>query len=535
MKKKLKRTLAMIMSLSMLATTTAFTASAEEVSSDNVETISTDSKEATTADSEEVNISADKCLGYQVTSDEYKEFLKKQSGYIDWIEYSFSFFDTLEIDDGYSLDDVMDETGWFCKSNHFKATGTWGDNVEWVYDHGKLTISGTGDIMSVNVTTDYMHCCGPNHEKYPWSTFATNISEIDISDGITYVPFRCFEVTWRNLKSIKFGADVKYIQNEAIDFSYGPKTVDQVDLYFPEGAILEGSIFKYYEGNLVIHGYANSAIDYYLQEHDSEIPNYKFERVGRAKTDYYDYRYNKNTVSSDYLPYDFDLDGTLDINNKTLKVTSNKVDDRSKSALSSDVLTPSIVNGELSYDDDYCKYVEKLYISDNVEEIVRLKEFYKLKEIYVPNNNTKLPWKCYLPNDRSELTIIANKGSKAEKYAKEYGIKFVDLKEYNSGEATLNNVDLNSTEPTAESTQQAESSSEVSEETAVEGLKLGDVNLDGDVTIADAVVLNKYLVGSATLSESAQKNADCDKDGNITSSDTLTILKYVIGSIDEIN
>ena len=74
----------------------------------------------------------------------------------------------------------------------------------------------------------------------------------------------------------------------------------------------------------------------------------------------------------------------------------------------------------------------------------------------------------------------------------------------------------------------------MSEETAVEGLKLGDANLDGDVTIADAVVLNKYLVGSATLSESAQKNADCDKDGNITSSDTLTILKYVIGSIDEI-
>ncbi len=103
-----------------------------------------------------------------------------------------------------------------------------------------------------------------------------------------------------------------------------------------------------------------------------------------------------------------------------------------------------------------------------------------------------------------------------------------------SEEATLDNVDLDSTESTTESTQPSESSNEMSEETAVEGLKLGDVNLDGDVTIADAVVLNKYLVGSATLSESAQKNADCDKDGNITSSDTLTILKYVIGSIDEI-
>ena len=107
------------------------------------------------------------------------------------------------------------------------------------------------------------------------------------------------------------------------------------------------------------------------------------------------------------------------------------------------------------------------------------------------------------------------------------------MKEYSKNKI-LNNVDLNSTEPTTESTQQAEIPSETSEETNIEGLKLGDANLDENVTIADAVVLNKYLVGSATLSESAQKNADCDKDGNITSSDTLTILKYVIGSIDEI-
>ena len=97
MKKTLKRTLAMIMSLSMLASMTAFTASAEEVSSDNVETSSTDSEEATIADLEEVNISADKCLGYQITSDEYKESLKKYPKRIDYIEDTFSYFDTLEM------------------------------------------------------------------------------------------------------------------------------------------------------------------------------------------------------------------------------------------------------------------------------------------------------------------------------------------------------------------------------------------------------------------------------------------------------
>ncbi len=47
-------------------------------------------------------------------------------------------------------------------------------------------------------------------------------------------------------------------------------------------------------------------------------------------------------------------------------------------------------------------------------------------------------------------------------------------------------------------------------------------------------MLNKYLVGSASLSEASQKNADCDKDGKLTSSDTLVIFDYVVGSIDEI-
>ena len=102
-----------------------------------------------------------------------------------------------------------------------------------------------------------------------------------------------------------------------------------------------------------------------------------------------------------------------------------------------------------------------------------------------------------------------------------------------SEDATLNNVDINSTEPTQPS-ESSEPSSETAEETRDESLKLGDINLDGDVTIADAILLNKYLVGSVTLSEASQKNADCDKDGKLTSSDTLVILDYVVGSIDEI-
>lgn len=61
----------------------------------------------------------------------------------------------------------------------------------------------------------------------------------------------------------------------------------------------------------------------------------------------------------------------------------------------------------------------------------------------------------------------------------------------------------------------------------------GDVNIDGNIEIADAVLLNKYLVDSATLSKVGKLNADCNKDGKISPEDTLTILKYLVGTITE--
>ena len=62
--------------------------------------------------------------------------------------------------------------------------------------------------------------------------------------------------------------------------------------------------------------------------------------------------------------------------------------------------------------------------------------------------------------------------------------------------------------------------------------KYGDVNVDGDVTIADAVLLNKYLVNSATLTDTQKANADCQFDSKVTSTDTLAILKYIVGTVD---
>lgn len=54
-----------------------------------------------------------------------------------------------------------------------------------------------------------------------------------------------------------------------------------------------------------------------------------------------------------------------------------------------------------------------------------------------------------------------------------------------------------------------------------------DSNADGEANIADAVYLNKYLVGAVTLSDTGKANSDCYKDGNLDSNDTLIILKLL--------
>ena len=82
------------------------------------------------------------------------------------------------------------------------------------------------------------------------------------------------------------------------------------------------------------------------------------------------------------------------------------------------------------------------------------------------------------------------------------------------------------TEPATEEPSETETS------TSSENNLYGDVNVDDDVTIADAVLLNKYLVNSATLSEQGMANADAFYDGRITSDDTLAILKLIVGTFD---
>ena len=58
---------------------------------------------------------------------------------------------------------------------------------------------------------------------------------------------------------------------------------------------------------------------------------------------------------------------------------------------------------------------------------------------------------------------------------------------------------------------------------------LGDVNLDGQITIDDVTLAQKYLANLIDLSEQSQKNADIDKNGQINIDDVTDIQKYMAG------
>ena len=60
---------------------------------------------------------------------------------------------------------------------------------------------------------------------------------------------------------------------------------------------------------------------------------------------------------------------------------------------------------------------------------------------------------------------------------------------------------------------------------------LGDVNGDGKVNSADALMVLKSSAGKTVLSANQAKEADVTGDGKVNAADALEILKYASGSL----
>lgn len=62
---------------------------------------------------------------------------------------------------------------------------------------------------------------------------------------------------------------------------------------------------------------------------------------------------------------------------------------------------------------------------------------------------------------------------------------------------------------------------------------IGDVNLDGEITITDATEIQKYITKIITFSEEQMNLADINRDGSLDVSDSTYLQKYIVG-IDNI-
>lgn len=69
--------------------------------------------------------------------------------------------------------------------------------------------------------------------------------------------------------------------------------------------------------------------------------------------------------------------------------------------------------------------------------------------------------------------------------------------------------------------------STVSGKVTVNNYVVGDVNRDGEITIADATLLQKYVAHIVSFDNQQLYLADTDSDGNVTISDATEIQKYI--------
>ena len=63
-------------------------------------------------------------------------------------------------------------------------------------------------------------------------------------------------------------------------------------------------------------------------------------------------------------------------------------------------------------------------------------------------------------------------------------------------------------------------------------IRLGDVTEEGVIDIMDVLLMNRYLLGKCTISDTQKLAADTDRNGAFDFNDSLLILKYVVEVID---
>ena len=134
------------------------------------------------------------------------------------------------------------------------------------------------------------------------------------------------------------------------------------------------------------------------------------------------------------------------------------------------------------------------------------------------------------PGDEYPVTFRSDLCKVIDQEGVQLDVTFVDGKIVIPGAATTTKAPATTTSEAPATTTSTETTT-----TAPVGTVLyGDTNVDGRVSIADAVLLNKYLAGNAEMTEQGKINADCDKHSTaLNLDDTTMILKFLAQLIEQ--
>lgn len=115
-----------------------------------------------------------------------------------------------------------------------------------------------------------------------------------------------------------------------------------------------------------------------------------------------------------------------------------------------------------------------------------------------------------------------------------YEVNAVDgFVEVTSKGETTTTVTTDSEQPGTSTTTTASTAAKPGSDTNPDVL-YGDVNVDGKVSLVDAVMLNKAVADVVTLGDAARANADCNVDKEINGTDAIILLQFLSHIIDEL-
>ena len=344
-------------------------------------------------------------------------------------------------------------------------SGTCGDNLTWALNNeGTLTISGTGKM------DDFFR-----YNQVPWYSSRYAIKNVTIENGVTSIgnfAFNCCE----NLKSIKIPDSVTSIGNYAF---YGCSSLTSITI--PDSVT---SIGNYAFSD------CSSLTSITIPDSVTSIGNRAFDGCSSLKS----ITIPDSVTSIGY----FAFESCSRLQSITIPDSVTSIEDSAFSYchnLTSITIPDSVTSiGRGAFIG--CSRLQSITIPDSVTSIG--KEVFvgcsSLTSITIPDSVTSIGNDAF-SGCSSNLTIKGYKDSYAEKYAKEHNIKF---EIYDESAAT----------------------------TTSETNVIGDANLDGRVTVADAVAILQFIANKDkyNLNSQARKNADCFNVGDgITGKDALAI------------